>query len=407
MDLLYKKLFEVVVRHDYYLKELSGTTSVWSEDYNIHDDLDFIPTMECKKRLKDYQMVLKPCPCGFNLYARALKTENLDEFSSFIYIPSDLKLTFLIRRKNPFFSNFTNLRLTEEGKQLYYFNNLTGHKVGSIPFLTLEMLLYNPLIPYQYGDLILRDGTIREATQSTYPPGSYNTDRWVTHEMEDARYVTHMDQIPWQRPDFTYKSTDDLPGEIIKFELVDVIGNPVPLRNIPNTDLPQDTFIIPIDTTHPLHHTINFDHVPEGKYTLRIIKTASTTESDFFLLNLLLYSNIFGIIEIFAHVPKPGLRFLKHRSIGINRESIINEKAYQIRFKNRLTTWKYLFPDESEVIVNSPRGLRKTPTEYQHVGIEGILPDPDINLIDPIRNEDNNKLIENIYSEIFLNEQYK
>ena len=411
MELSYKKLFDVNVRHDYYLEGLDNQrNSIWPDNYNILDDLEFIPTLECTKLLEDFQMVLKPCSTGFKVYVRALESViRTNEYKSFIELPDYLKLTFLIRVKNSFFSNYTNLRLPGEGKYLYYFSNRSGHAYHTIPFLTLPMLRYNDLPSddlLQWGDLIRSGNMIREAKQIINPRGGFHPNQWVTHNIADARYVTTLDRIRWQSPDFTFEALNDHLGEIIKFELRDIEGNRVSLGNIPNTDVSQDTFTTPNDSAHPVHHKLNFDHVPSGKYTLTIHKTTAEPDSTFYLLDPLLYRDIFGVVELYTHVPQASLRFLRHRSSGDLSESLISEKSYQIRFKNRLTTWKYIFPDESEIVVDIPRGLSRFPTEYKHNGSSVILPDPDINLIDPIRDSTNPELIANIYSEIFLNEQF-
>lgn len=414
MDLQYKKLLDVIVRNDYYLKGLDkDNNSIWPIDYNILNDLEFIPTLESIEILKNHQVVYKPCSTGFKLYARAIQSEipaTANEFKSFIYLPPDLKLTFLICIKKTFFSNYTNLRLPGSEKYLYYFSNQSGHLHNGFPFLTSEMMTYNHLPSgenhYQWGDMIRRGSKILEAKQIIDPATSFNLNNWVTNDINDARYVTVHDRISWQNPDFIYDSSNDHPGETIRFELTSIDGSTMPLGNIPDTDMPQDTFKAPVDSKYPVHYKLDLGHVPSGIYTLKIHKTTPEPDRIFYLLDPMMYYGTFGVIELYT-TSNQNMNFVMYLQNDKNKEAVIQEKSFQIRFNNRLTTWKYIFPDENEIVVDAPRGLSRFPTEFRYNGNGTILPDPDINLIDPVRNTAYPELIENIYSEIFLNEQYK
>lgn len=413
MELVFKKLLEVKILHDYYLKGLDEKKfSVWPSNYNILYDIEIIPTVECARLLNDHQIVFKPGPRGFSLYIRVTKSDLSDnEFRTFIYLSSDVKLTFLIRIKNSFFSNYTNLRLTGEGNYLYYFSNLSDNVISNIPFLTKPLMDF-PFLPdgeskYQYGDMIRKGGKIREAKQLIEPTPPFKPNKWVTNDAGDATYLNIQDRITWQLPDFTYTRTNENPGETMSFKLVDIFDNEIQLGNIPNTNVSQATYKAPDNASHPVHRKLNFNGIKPGKYTLKIARVSTEPDLNFYLLDPMLYRDIFGVIELFTDLPVQEFKCLVYKENNTTKESIIREKSYHIRFKNRLTRWKYIKPDGTEILVDEPRGLNIHPSEYRHNGNEIILPDPDINLIDPVRSDTDQDLIENIFSEIYLNDQFK
>ncbi len=413
MNLIYKKLFDIDILHDYYLKGIDeANNSIWPNQYTILNDLEFVPTQECSKILNQFQLITRQKPYGLSIYCRALKSKlSENDFSSFIYIPNNLKLTFLLQIKSAYFSNYTNLRITGNGKYLYHFGNHRGHISNSQLYLSSSMPEYSEVPPgeskYQWGDMVLHSGKKYDSIKITDASSRFNARNWMLIDIADASYLTIKDRTPWQSPVLTFESVNTNPGETIKFVLTDTNNNPVDLGNIPNTDQPQDTFIAPAKADEKVFYRINLNHIPMGRYKLKITRSASESNMEFYLIDPLKYPSSFGVIEMFSNVSDSNMDFLEYIESEGSKESLIRFKQYTIRFRNRYTHWKFIASDGSETLLETPYPLNKITSGYKHNGNETIWPTPEVNYIDPIRNKDEPELIEDIISEIYLNKQYK
>lgn len=450
MKILYKKLVEVIIRHDYYLESVDTETSpnagwsFWTEGYDIRRDLEIVPTAECQRLLQDLKIVFKTTARGFILYARVQEFEQTAPdptlFYSFAFIEADSKFSFLLKPRNPYFSNYTNLRLTGDGPFLYYFNNrsdnlLTDQEVDELPapiaFLSRPMPEPDPdFSNFQLGDLVLRNDRVIEALTTTtaaaptvseesdYPDCSPAPDTdfdWHQLDVRDARYVTVLDRLPRRGPTFTYTRANaaDIAGQLIRFELQNIDGHPVSLGNIPNTNTGQNRTYAPVDIAQPITHRIDLSRIPSGRYTLQV--TPGDPVGPFYWLNPIQYPDAFGVIELFATGSSGAFQFLDYAEAALPGESVLTPKTFEIRFKNRTTCWKYFDAqgveanngDEPPVPIRPRRPLSKKYTGYSLPDSDLQLPDAGVFLIHPKRDASDADIISHIFSEIYLNEQYK
>lgn len=455
MKILYKKLLEVIIRHDYYLESVRSVAiaeddttfagqSLWPKDYDLRQDLEIVPTAECSRILRDLKIAFKPTAAGFTLYVRAVEREGVpNSFHSLVFIEPDTRLSFLIKVKNPSFVNFTNLRLTGRDSYLYYFSNQSGNLLDennsddlpagvSFRFLSKPMLEHGSFSPgesqYQLGDLVVNPATTRmlealrnidtsgpniHASETSYPdcspPPGAAVD-WQPLPVYDARYATVLDRLKRQSPSLTYTRDNDNPGESIVFTLLDIQGNAVELGNIPGTNRRQNQTAAPTDGSQPVFHRIDLSRIPEGWYTLLVSPVDTSPVRPFYWLPPVQYPDAFGVIELFPGDNPAGFDFLDHTSLP--GEAILNPKTYEIRFRNRTTCWRYIQRDGSEPMsgadpIRPRRSLSRFYSGYQLPGIAIDLPDAGVDLIHPDPYDREQDLIENIFSEIYLNEQYK
>lgn len=108
----YKPLFELELRHRYYL---SGKCP----------DLQVTPSADCQILLNAYGLRFLPTETGAKLFAKVETISGKDIIKS--PIPEATKFTFLLKQNNIFFENFTELNLTKPQNQRYYFNNLVDN----------------------------------------------------------------------------------------------------------------------------------------------------------------------------------------------------------------------------------------------------------------------------------------
>lgn len=440
----YKELFNVEILHDYYLQFNSEDDSwTFPHNYSILDDLDFIPTLECRKSLTDLHLIFKKNSKGFHILAQSIPSViTPGDSQTFININPDIKFQFFMVIKNPFFLNYSNLRLTGDDKYLYYFsNNLrpNGHPSGA--FLSRPMLGYPSTISgetnYEVGDIVdngsnLPNSTLFEAKINIATPGgalAAGDNRFIPI-VHNTQYVTAQDRLNWQDTTYRYRQPNGNPGETFLFELINENGIAIPLGNVPNTDKKQGEFQATLDPTEDVQHVIDLSNFPLGRYTMSVTPSVSAASSkSFFLLNPMLQPKVFGIMEFYASPASADFQFVRHQNSGLNIESVIERKSYKLRFKNRTTIWKYFGRNKEELtfeenppgtVVRSfrPRiGLTKqygqekfnANTVYElNIPIDSqdldFVPDAQITRIYPQRDTGNPLLIDAIYSEIYLNQ---
>lgn len=416
----YKKLVEVVIRHDYYLPP-GNPAAEWPDNYTILNDLEIIPSPECARALKNARMVFRTSALGFQLFIQVEKQGN--DYIAFIPVEQDVKWTFYLRLRNPFWGNFTNQRLKEtqpfqEAKSnLYYFNNLSGTAEGINLFLSRALPTYQSTYPgdssYLLGDLILRANNnkkVFEAIENGIAPNSpFVAAKWQDTGFSAIHFVNPNDRIASQPPAFVYTRPNTQPGETVQFSLKDIRNQTVELGNIPGTDQNQGTYTTPTNPNDPVRNGLSFQHLPPGKYSLAI-STPSTSEPDrvFYLLDPLRDQNIFGIIELFAGNVAAGFELF---NFAVPSKPVVKEKIYQIRFKNRMTKWRYLKQNNNLFHESPYQPLTEYPSKYKiTVTIPGptptnediFLPDPNASSLAPETNTQG-KII-NIKSIIYLNE---
>ena len=415
MKLLYNRLCEVVVRHDYLMTGLTGNLTDWPEEYDIQQEMEFIPSPECQQVMKNHRLRFRTTPLGFEIWTQVEDSaQSVGDKQTFMYLDPSVKLTFYIKIKNPSFVNYTNLRINGSDNVIYYFNNRTNNVHQNISFLSLPL----PFFPTQYpgetqyllGDVIRHSTTMWEAEENVTSAGPphINTSQWQQLFVQDARYVTPQDRLAIQGSAFTYSRSNPTPGEIITFRLFDLLGNEQSLGNIPNTTQPQGSYQTSLNG-YDVYHTIDFSSLNPGHYRLQITGSVAEPDREFYLLDQIQNRDVFGVIELFADISTDNYRLVEHFTATptLPVESVLRNQSYEIRFKNRVTFWRYLLQNGSPLMsgtqsVQPRRPLTKRYSQFT-LGTRQ-LPDPSVDLIYPERNTSNPELVEAIFSEIYLNE---
>lgn len=387
MNLNYKKIVEVEVWHDYYQVFQEGVSS-FLPSYNILNDLDFIPSPDCQRALKNNRLLFKKTAKGFQLIVRVDATTG----QPFVPFSPKSRFDFFVVVKNPYFFNFTNLNLTQKDRSLYYFNNLSENEKNAL-FLTKKMEEFDEIQDYELGDLVTNTGKIYEAKEPFSSNEVFSTSgKWIeVNDTAQVAYVTKQDRLKWQNPNYIYTDANTHAGELISFSLTDKDGHTVSLGNIPNTNQPQGKFKTSSNSSELIYHSINLSGIRSGKYKMRINRQAGISEETFYLLNPFVQNNAFGVIELHTDSSTSfPVDFLGDAP-----------KTYKIRFKNRMTIWSYF--NKNEVALTSAdnhsiRGLTKQLSAYELN--DKSVPDPDISVIYP---EVENGNIQKIYSKIYLN----
>jgi hypothetical protein len=120
----YKKLFSLNVYHDYHLNDGSlayddlevDVKTLKLRKFNWQDFLYITPTRKTLKIFKRFQLLTKLSNQGLIVFARVAE-EDVQE--SFIPLEEDLVLEFFIGYRDPYFENYTAMKLLKEDKMLF------------------------------------------------------------------------------------------------------------------------------------------------------------------------------------------------------------------------------------------------------------------------------------------------
>ncbi|MEM7510097.1 MAG: hypothetical protein AAF388_04130 [Bacteroidota bacterium] len=290
---------------------------------------------------------------------------------------------------------------------------------------------------YETGDIVdsganTPNSILFEAKTNIFTPGGNlgsNDNRFIPIP-HNTQYVSSLDRVKWQGTSYRYEQENLSPEETIIFELLDSDGQGVPLGNIPNTGEGQGLFISPKDSNDEVRHYINLRGIPSGRYTMNITPDSSPPSSEsFFLLDSMVQQDLLGVIDIQTSMSNSDYQFIRYANQAGIRESIIEDKTYTVRFKNRTTIWKYFnqqmeeltYQENDEGAVTKhfrPRiGIRKqfypdkfnSDTIYElnnpiDTGDLDLVPDAQVSAIFPVKDNSNPAYIKAIYSEIYLNQ---
>ena len=130
MQIVYRKLFEVDILHDYFM--LPGVVEKYATDYKVSDLFSIQPSPDTVSLMQDYRMLFRSTPSGFVLLLNAEFLNSAAVFVSSIDFLNELSFTFYWTLKDPCFFNFTNQRVLENSKKIYYFSNRMGSVEGKI-----------------------------------------------------------------------------------------------------------------------------------------------------------------------------------------------------------------------------------------------------------------------------------
>ncbi|MEW4922912.1 hypothetical protein [Algibacter sp. 2305UL17-15] len=130
----YKQLFEIELLHDYFLNDGTSVFSTLNDVdkkkrlklIDISEFIDVIPSQESIEKMAGHKIVLKKHKSGLSAYC---KLENGTQNTPFIPLPSDLELTIVIKIKDAFFENYTELTLG--GTNIFFFGNIKPSTEGA------------------------------------------------------------------------------------------------------------------------------------------------------------------------------------------------------------------------------------------------------------------------------------
>ena len=389
---------------------MPGATVKYPADYDLASFMEIVPSIATEKLMHDYRLRFKNTRTGFTIFAEAQFINTATGFATLIDPDPNLYFSFYWIVRDRRLLNYTNHRLKESTRNIYYFSNRTASQQGGVTYLNQAIPPFGTTYPnetaYHLGDIVSQGGQTFEMIDMESPAVNFpvNASKWQSIDAAMTNYVNPFDRLKWQSVQYRHQRSNTAPGEFITYQLTDANGVPVPLQDIPGTNLSEADYRAPLFSTDPVDHTLTLDHLQPGKYTLTINEAGGPTTDTFYLLNDTLVPNLFAVSEFFVSGAAAPFRFITN-NVAINRWILDDPvKNFLIRFRPRLTRWKYLKQDQTLFHqAPTPRPLTKTFSNYSIVvGPNTInLPDPAIDPIFPDIDAPT-KLLKNIFSQIFL-----
>lgn len=346
MKTSYRILFSIQILHDYY-------TQIES-----FDDIEIIPTDKSKSILN-----------GNRILYRFLKNKftaliEVDGDKPFVNIDSDTNLRFILRLKNPSFTNISGVKLFDINNRVYYFSNRSDNDSGNTLYLSNRIPGHDPGEDYEVGSLVQSGPDIYEAItdNTTLPPpgsgwrkllqsrfpgydpnnhsdiykGNIVFDASGTKNFEALKFIPGGQSVSVNDPAYwkeiaalQYVTLEDLIDRkfisVMKYDIIDhkeIFPGDV-FFNVSDSKLYEALKYIERGNQV---HVGNTNYWQESPVTKFVISEDKINSSD----------NIFGVVDLFFDGSVP----VSHRIL--DGTGNVRETEYVIRFKNRISTWKYI-----------------------------------------------------------------
>jgi len=399
-SIIYKSLFEVKVRHHYFLNKGKQEWDSMDQDekdsqeekFDVREILDITPTPKCIKLLNAHSCVFKKTTSGIFVGIKAEPDDaHVGEFKPFVDLDDDETFRFTIRLKDYNFLNYTALTLQSSRDKLYVLNNSITSANNIFPLLSTIPPVFESEKTYMPGDMLSDNATNQTklftalVKTTANPSGSAD---WLTENQGPNTSLSYMninDSYPVANGFFMYtmKEKDSLPIAQIK----DISGNTIN----PKMEILPGEF-----------HTLQVDMLKfkEGIYTIHINSDnpAYHDEVTFYLLQS--SDKPFAIIELKVKSNQTEYDLID--------QGYLASPVFEIRFRNRRTYWRYISKKFSvPFITDDPFPL----TRYGNIEIlkppepeeteQMALPNPSVSLIKAEALVDTTET--KYYSEIHIN----
>ncbi len=433
-EMVFKKLFEVQILHDYFLTTADGisffernedekkevlTKKLAHGIYDVHTFFNVRPLGDTILRMNEYRLKMARTPLGFVVGMEVTPENQAGDtvFKPRLEVPEHITLNFSMQPKLSFFRSISTLSFGSAFPSIYYFSNkdkLELNEATVPPYTSLQLTnkfkQHQPGMVHEMGALIDFGGTLREAIQRTH--GSDPT-HW--EDIADRGYVSDADRILLPS-NFTYFISKEDAVTNIEFVLEDLGGTGIKTIAKSGTEVLESVFL---NFTKVDEADVASDEIPPGFYTLKVTANAGPEIAHAVYLNEAIYDkNQLGIIAMRFDEPDSPHSLLDAGGFVKTRitaaDVLVPHPIYEIRFKNRRTYWRYnsetaftagevtdtnahLAPEtvaNERLVSLKPKALTEALVPFIN-GTSLVLPHPEISALRVER--------EKTFSEIFIN----
>jgi hypothetical protein len=378
----YRPLFHVDIAHDYFLSRgdvvfeahADAERAALTGLYAVNDVLEIYPDDRTVSTLAGHKMIFRATASGFTVAVQL--DPSAADIRPLVPPPPDFRLTFALRLVDPRFGNYTELGPDATG--FYRFGNDSQNRTAGVNFLSTRVPVFSATRRYVAGEvraqaagatfdlfLALRDTGPAAApipadwrripadtfsATTTYQvgalvlfsnqlfralvngPGTDLTDatQWQPVSLLGNQYVTAADSI--------------LPvSSLFNLDISDLALDVATVRVFPPgaaVAAKEQTFAAgPATLTQA---QIDLRGFPPGAYRVEILNALAVVvrELPCFLAPRAAAENWFGVIEIGSGTADFAV---------FNNDGTLRAPRYALRFLNRATRWRYIFPSAQQV----------------------------------------------------------
>ena len=378
----YRRLFDVEIAHDYFLSrgdavleaQAAADRAALTRLYSVNGFLEIRPDDRTTAVLAGHKMVFKTSAAGFTVAVQLDPLAN--DVRPMVPPGADFRLTFVLRLRDPRFVNYTELGPASTG--FYRFGNDSQNSTAGINFLSTRVPAFAAARGYVAGEIRAEAAAptfdLFLAVRDTGPSAAPIPADWRRIPADTfSASTTYRTGAVVLSANRVFRALIDNPGTNLnnaaEWQPVGVLGNqyvsaadailPVsPLLNLTIDDLAlsratvrvfpsggtaaatEQTFAAEQGTLRQVQ--IDLRGLTPGTFRVEILDAGAAVVRAFscYLAPLAAMENWFGVIDIGSGASTFAL---------LNADGTLRQPRYVLRFLNRATRWRYIFPAAQQV----------------------------------------------------------
>jgi len=367
LDIIYKKLFEVQLLHEYYLTKTDETTvfddlnnkDVFLNDNftngvpNAGDDLLYLLPPAIQEVFNNFHLRLVPSYAGFSVMTKV--TENVLSDGTIAYkplvqMPATANLLVQLSPKNNLLVTVTNKRIDKNIPAVYYFTNEDIPSAKTFPVLSAGIPVFDSSYAYEQGELytdssgklclFYMNGSAKDFLPVTGDGYANTSDELLVPLQFNYRFngTDNVTKANFELIDHTgktvrsYEFVSELP---LKKQLINFSNN----QNPAIVDPPDDAIAslplsgVSAETVYSLSVTIN--------------DTATVVQKLIFFDDDDILTGCWGIVNIKPQVTNTEYNLYDANGLILYRKKTDGTVAnpapvFEVRVKSRATFWRYI-----------------------------------------------------------------
>ena len=349
---VYKRLFEVRILHDYYLSkpDLTSLYALSTADqlnflndrlttgqYDVRQYLDVMPAEATRTFMRNHHIRMTALPSGFLVGMEVtpqITNTGEEEYLPVIPVSPDLHLTFHLKAQTTRFSTFTNLKMRRADPAHYYFSNTNEDGLKVYPSLSRPVAPFRLGTTYETGELAVVKNELQEAQQET---ASLKTSFWKP--VGGSGFANEQDRLLLPK---RYAFTFFQPMSNLVATLRQADGSAV--KNISFGAAAASRIYLDFQQTVSGVGEAVAD-IPDGLYQLELTSDNGSETRSVYLSDEAYQRADAALITIDAGVTDPAFRVVNDDGTLITRRkangTLQPHPVYEIRFKRRSTYWRY------------------------------------------------------------------
>jgi hypothetical protein len=382
----YRPLFHVDIAHDYFLSRgdvvfeahADADRAALTRLHAVNDYLEIAPDDTTVSTLAGHRMLFKATGSGFTVAVQL--DPSATDLRPLVPPPPDFRLTFALRLADGRFANYTELGPVATG--FYRFGNDSQNHTAGVSFLSSRVPAFSATRRYVAGEVRAQAAgatfdlflALRDTGPAAAPvPADWRripADTWsASTTYRTGAIVLFSNQL--------FRALVDNPGTDLtnatEWQPVGVLGNQyvtvtdtiLPVSGLFNLDIGDAALALATVRVFPSGGTvaaaeqtfaaaqgtlsqvqINLRGLRPGRYRVEILNAAGgiVRELPCFLSPRAITESWFGVIEIGSGTTDFAL---------FNNDGTLRAPRYVVRFLNRATRWRYIFPSAQQVGVGA------------------------------------------------------